>query len=239
MSQQYVLLRKENDLLNSLIGQSFNQKSKFEAHKILKQIHKKADQYCMEKSLCYIVDKGEIKGVGGSSLMQNKKTGKIVSDLILNQMGIFMAGLLKGGSLALSVNIQDFVNVSRVVVVYSDTPSSMFNDNILARMVLQVGSGTTIPARTNFDIETPFGTAPESLFFESALPVWNPALGNFKNLGSITAGGSGTVNESVVRSVWFDSASFQRGFAMFRDIISPGQSFVAAQTIALEYTTQL
>jgi len=79
MKQQYVLLRKENDLLNSLRGKSYNERTKFEASKILNEIHKQADRYCMEKALCYVLDKGEIKGVGGSSLMQHKKTGEIVS----------------------------------------------------------------------------------------------------------------------------------------------------------------
>ena len=65
MKQQYVLLKQENDLLNSLIGQSFNQRTKFEADKILKEIHKQADKYSMEKAMCYVIDKGEIKGVGG------------------------------------------------------------------------------------------------------------------------------------------------------------------------------
>ncbi len=235
---QYVLLRKENDLLNSLIGQSFNQKSKFEAYKILKQIHKQADQYSMEKALCYIVEEGEIKGVGGSSLMKEKKTGKIVSDLILNQFGIFMSGILKGGSSQNIQVMQDSFNNPETFRIYSASVTTMFNSFNVRRMLLQVGSGTTPPARSDFNIETPFGTFPESTNFESALPIYNPALANFKNLGSITAGGSGTVNESKLRAFWINSAGQARDITLFRDIISPGQAFVASETIALEYTTQ-
>jgi len=239
MIQQYVLLRKENDLLNSLIGQSFNQKSKFEAYKILNQIHEKAEEFSMEKALCYIVDKGEIKGVGGSSLMQNKKTGEIVSDLILNQMGIFMSGIFKGGTLEKIVAITDIINISHGVRVYSASSSNLFNSQKEQRILLKVGSGSTAPARSDIDIETSFGTAPESGNFESTLPVYNPALGNFKQNGSIIAGGAGTINESVLLCIWNDANRIDRVFTLFRDVISPGQSFIVGQSIALEYTTQL
>jgi len=64
MSQLYIPLRKANDSLNSLIGQSFNQKSKFEAEKILAEIHSVAqDRLVGKKALCYVHDKGEIKGI--------------------------------------------------------------------------------------------------------------------------------------------------------------------------------
>lgn len=237
MKQQYVLLRKKNDLLNSLIGQSFNQKSKFEAYKILKEIHKQADQYSMEKALCYVVDNEEIKGVGGSSLMKDKKTGEIVSDLILDQFGVWLAGLCKGSSANFGITIQDQFNASRSLNTYGGITFN--NDGIANKIELLIGSGITVPARTDFNVETAFGTAPESLAILSSNPVWNSSLGNFKNAGAITAGGSGTINESVLRSIWDDTTSVTRGFSLYRDIISPGQSFIAGQTIALEYTVQL
>ena len=53
MKQQLILLREENDLLNSLIGQSFNQRTKFEAEKILTEIHSKAQDRSIGKmALC-------------------------------------------------------------------------------------------------------------------------------------------------------------------------------------------
>jgi len=237
MKQQYILLRKDNDLLNSLIGQSFNQKSKFEAYKILKQIHKKADQYSIEKALCYIVDNGEIKAVGGSSLMQNKKTGEIVSDLILNQFGVWLAGLCKGSSATFGVSLNDQFNVSRSFNTYGGVTFN--NSGVDNKIELLIGSGITLPARSDFNIETAFGTPPESLAIVSSNPVFNTSLGNFKNAGSITAGGSGTINESVFRSIWDDTGSVTRGLSLFRDIISPAASFILGQTIALEYTVQL
>jgi len=240
MSQQYVLLRKENDLLNSLIGQSFNQKSKFEDYKILKQIHKQADQYSMEKALCYIVDKGEIKGVGGSSLMKNKKTGEIISDLILDQFGQWFAAILrKNDPGATSTGMVTNAGIGGTVNIYGT--SVIFNQStgINLGAALKVGSGTTVPARTDFKIETAFATLPESLNFKlGSSPVYNSSLGNFKPAGLITAGGSGTVNESILEGIWRNVVTTQV-YTLFRDIISPGQSFIAGQQIALEYTVQL
>jgi len=192
MSQQYVLLRKENDLLNSLIGQSFNQKSKFEAEKILKQIHKKADQYCMEKALCYIVDNGEIKGVGGSSLMKNKKTGEIVSDLILDQFGIWLAGIFSKDTTAIkSVTMKQESGANTTLTIYTNSNVLNFNRTTSSNKgcLIRVGSGSTPPARTDFKIETGFGIAPENARFNAVTdPVFNSGLGNFKYISSIIAG---------------------------------------------------
>jgi len=242
MKQQYIILHKENDLLNSLIGQSFNQKSKFEAEKILNEIHSKAQARSIGKmALCYVLDKNEILGVGGSTLLKDKKTGEIVSNLILNQFGIWLAGMFHrftGGTT--SRVIRDITNTNRTINVYS----SIATYNLILAgslgLQLQVGAGSTAPARTDFNIETPFGTAPEST---PKIPIsdgaFNSGLGNFKTNISISAGGSGTVNESVVNFSWRDSFGTTRGFVVFRDIISPAVPFVVGQTIALEYTVQL
>ena len=104
---------------------------------------------------------------------------------------------------------------------------------------MQVGSGSTAPTRTDFDIETAFGTSPESAKFNSSVPVYSDVNFNFKNSGQITAGGSGTVNESIFEIIWRDQGSVNRFFVLYRDAISPGVPFVASQSIFLEYTTQI
>jgi len=240
MSQQYVLLRTESDLLNSLIGQSFNQKSKFEAEKILDEIHCKAESRMIgKKALCYIVDNLEIRGVGGSTLMKDRN-GKIISNLILDQFGVFLAGIFRKNTGAnTSVVLKDVSGVNKTVRMYGTT-GSLFNDtasNIGSG--LRVGSGSTPPARTDFKIETAFGTAPESLnFVIGSNPIFNTAQGFFKTAGTITAGGSGTINESI-HELLLNALGVTIVFSMFRDIISPAQAFIAGQTISLEYTIQL
>jgi len=241
MKQEYVLLREENNLLNSLIGQSYNQKSKFEAYKILNEIHKQADKYCMEKAICYVMDKGEIKGVGGSSLMQNKKTGEIVSDLILNNVGLWLAKIFSTRTTA-NQSFTGTNSAGGATPIHSRAlTSNVFNitSGGSVGVNLAVGAGSTPPVRTDFTIQTFFGTAPESLVFTAGFPVYNSGLGTFKNNGIIVAGGSGTINESVLFDVWRTQASGLATFALFRDIISPAVPFISGQSIALEYTVQI
>jgi len=238
---QYVLLRKPNDSLNSLIGKSFNQKSKFEANKILDEIHSKAESRLIAKSaLCYVLDKNEIKGVGGSTMLKDKN-GKIISNLILDQFGLLMskifATLTTGNQL---VTINNTINVGVPINARALT-SNVWNitSGGAVGTTLFVGSGSTPPARTDFTLATPFVIAPENNVFASNFPIWNSGLGNCKNVGSIIAGGSGTINESALIQTWRTGASGLSTFALFRDIISPAQSFIAGQSIALEYTVQL
>jgi len=240
------LLRKENDSLNSLIGKSFNQKNKFEADKILNEIHAKAENRTIgKKALCYIVDKNEIKGVGGSTLMKDKD-GKIVSNLILDQFGKCLAGLFRGsqaGDGAQPTNVKDAGAGLNTMKMYF-TSGIVFNLVSTVPLgelgtIIQVGKGTTPPTRTDFDIESDFTTPPEQNLFIPADPVYNSGLGNFKNAGSIVAGGSGTINESILGVIWKNSANGVKTFILYRDIISPAQAFIAGQNIFLEYTTQL
>jgi len=237
--QQYFTVRRDlNEPLNAMIGQSFNEKSKHESLKILNEIHSVAQQRTIDKkALCYIVKNGdEIKGVGGSTVME-RSDGKLVSNLILNQFGRWLSRIHKGGVITISVPLFDNTNTIRTFNIY--TGSTQFNDSNGARMRLQVGSGTTAPVRTDFDIETALSTAPESAEFESSIPVYNVGNANFKNDGGVTAGGTGTVNEAIMQALWIDNTVVGRLVTLYRDIISPGQVFSIGETIALEYTTQI
>jgi len=237
MKEQLILLRKENDLLNSLIGQSFNQRTKFQAEKILTEIHSKAQDRSIGKmTLCYIVDKNEVLGVGGSTLLKDKN-GKIISNLILDQFGIWLAGIFKGGLLSNTVVIKDETNTDRTLRIYSTGNTFQNKDSL--RALFRVGSGTTAPIRTNLALETPFVTLPESSSIESSIPIFNSGLGNFKQVGSITAGGAGTINETILLVIWRDVVPADRVITLFRDIISPAQPFIVGQSIALEYTVQI
>jgi len=104
--------------------------------------------------------------------------------------------------------------------------------------VLQIGSGTTIPVRTDFDIDNPFSVSPESDNNDASDPVYDSNTGTMKSSIAIQAGGTGIINESVLKNTW-NSLSTPQVFTAFRDIISPSQSFIAGQTIVLEYTIQL
>jgi len=241
MKEQYVLLRKENDLLNSLIGQSFNQKNKFEAEKILTEIHSKAQNRSIGKTaLCYITDKDEIKGVGGSTLIKDKN-GKIFSNLILDQFALVLAGLFNQPIAQPSFSQRTIKNISNSNNTVNLIQNEPFNDNDTGTLgcQMQVGSGSTTPLRTNFNIETAFGTAPESGFILQGTPVYNSSLGQIKFNGSIITGGAGTINEAGFFGQFKRSSEDVEIYMFFRDIISPAQAFVAFQTITVEYTIQL
>jgi len=242
MKQEYILLKQENDLLNSLIGQSFNERTKFEADKILKEIHSKAQDRSIGKmALCYVIDKNQVLGVGGSTLLKDKKTGEIKSNLILNNFGLWLAKIFS----TLTTSNQSFTGVN-TSGVNSPIHSRALTSNVFnitsggaVGVRLIVGSGSTPPARTDFFVQTKFITAPENALFASGFPVYNSGLGNFKNLGSILAGGSGTINESALIDRMRTQASGIADLSLFRDIISPAVPFIAGQSIALEYTIQL
>jgi len=240
--EKYILLREKNNLLNSLVGHSFNQKSKFEAEKILNEIHSIAqDRTINKKALCYVVDNSEIKGVGGSTLLKDKD-GKIHSNLIMNNFGILLAALFKKFDTAdIITTVKDIVNVDQTVRVYGD--NATWTDNNAGALSIgafvQIGSGITGPTRTDFALETAFGTAPES---GNIVATTNPVFSspNFKYLGSISAGGSGTINESVMTLGLRRSGGGARVDTLcFRDIISPAVGFSIGQSVALEYTVQI
>jgi len=238
----FSLLENENNLLKSLVGNSYNNKSRLEAGKILDEIHSKAQQRMISKrALCFILDKNEIKAVGGSTLLKDKKTGEIVSNLILDQFGLWLTGLftpLSAGNR--TITITDSTGAPISVAVYTSlTTFNAIVGGVAVGQRLQVGSGSSSPLRTNFAIETPFATVPEMNPFSGSTPVWNSGSGLFKTAGLISAGGSGTVRESILRNQWRDVGVGTRNYTMFRDLISPALGFTAGQSIALEYTVQL
>jgi len=242
MTQQFMALRERNDPLKELIGNSYNQKSKDEAERILKEIHSISSGQTLDKHvLCYATRDGEVKGVGGSSLLEDKLTGEIQSNLILDQFGIWLSGIFRTqGTAVESRTMRDTGNVLRTLQIYgngvhfNETPGSSPGCDVI------VGSGTTAPTRADFVTETVFLTAPENGAIALGVnSVYTNSTNIIKMQGSITAGGSGTINESNFRGVWQDNTGGFRAYTLYRDIISPGVPFISGDSIILEYTTQI
>lgn len=242
MKQEYIVLKKNNDSLNSLIGKSFNQKSKQEAYKILCEIHEKSEQKSFSKALVYVIDKNEIKGVGGSSLMKDKKTGKIISDLLNNNFGDLFSKFFKPVAVTNSTaTLIDETNTTDFYRCFRATSGAVYNSGSGAN--IQIGSGAVAPSRSDFAINTAFGTAPESvrqnLLFGSS--VWVSGLGRVTTIAmALTAGGSGTIRETVLFWRWNNFGNTAQRFnLMTRDLISPTLAFNPAQNIQVDYTWQL
>lgn len=236
MKQEYILLKKNNDLLNSLIGNSFNQKSKDEAYKILCEIHEIADKRSMEKCLVYCTDlnQNEILGVGGSSLMKDKN-GKIISDLINDNMGIWWAGYHRlKNTLALQKTLLPETGVPTLENIYKVGGTGLATTTGGA---FQIGSGLTPPARLDFKTENPFVSAPESLITsEVGNGVYSSATGRIIGIATQISPttGSGTINESC-----FFQVLNSKNYLISRDSISPAVTFTPAKTITIDYTWQL
>jgi len=241
--KQYLLLKEKNDSLNSLIGKSYNQKSKFEAEKILTEIHKgyfsswsKALVYCIEPKT------NEILGVGGSSLFQNKKTKRIHSDLIMDNFGEFWKALFTFtvSSVQLAVMKSDDGVLASYQLYLPSASGVGYNNQFGVR--IQIGSSSVI-ARTDFKITTPFGNSPESLQL-NILGTSTYQSGTGKIIGINTTfsptGGSGTVSESALFGVMgVGSTGSQRRVLMAHDAISPPVPFTSGKIITVSYTWQL
>ncbi len=179
-------------------------------------------------SLVTVSENEEIKSIGGS----------IPSDLITDQF-VRLFGLMFGTSASQrSRIIQDITNVARTVR-FSATGNNPWPDGPGGSEV-QVGQGSTPPARSDVDIETPFANGGvEDAAVSTAIGVYDFA-GQITVTTIITpATGTGTVTESTLVWQFQDEGAVVRKFLMAHDLISPGVSFIATQTITVTYTWQL
>jgi len=237
MKQEYILLPKENEPLNDLIGKTLNQKTKDLAYDILCEIHSKAKKISRLKCLVYLTDlnRNEILGIGGSSLMKDKN-GNIISDLINDNYGEIWSRYHRAFVNAVkSVTLVNQLGNNNVENLYRTGGNGM-EDRFGGEF--RIGSGTNPPARSDFNVQTGFGSAPESTELnEIGLGIYNGGTGRITGIATqfTPTGGSGTVREAV----WFQELrSVATKFAMTRDLISPTVSFVAGQTITVDYTWQ-
>jgi len=192
--------------------------------RILKEINHRI----FETVIVSVVDKGRrIKGLGLSS----------PNDLILDNFGTWLAGLIRAPIAASeSVSLKDSGGSTRTVLTYA--ANMHFNDSDSeVGTYLQVGSGTTPPARADYSITTAFLTAPESSFFDTGSGSYSVGAISFS--GSITAGGSGTVNETGFFARWVISGLPAYQFMLFHDVLGTGVPFTAGEIITVSYSINL
>ena len=223
----------DNKWLDTFIGATFKQKAVHAAQRYLmeqKLRHLGYKPMISETSLVTITDKHrQILGMAGSK----------PSDLVLDQFGAWLAGFIRAvtvGGTVTAVTMKADSGIDQTVNVYG---GAGFNINSAGTRGTQikVGSGSTAPARTNYAIQTDFGTAPESGYFDTNTGSY--AVGVISLSGAITAGGAGTINEDILVGVWINSNSAQNKFALFRDAVSPGVAFVAGGIINVAWTINL
>lgn len=171
----------------------------------------------------------EILGLGGSA----------PNDLFTDQFGIFWESFMtvpSGASLVLT--LKQFGGVPIGIRVRGGTFEFDETNGGAIGTEIRIGQGSTPPARTDFDIQTPFVTSPESDFRNTASGVYNSGLGNFIYSALIVAGGSGTISEAGTYMRWQTTSNNTNLWLWARDLISPTVPFTAGQTITVTWTWQ-
>jgi len=248
LSQQIIVLKNRNDLLNSFVGKSFDQKLKDEAYQMLVEIHKGYFSSGL-KCLVYNVDQktNKVLGIGGSSLLQNKKTGEIYSDLIMGNFLRFWGGMVStptGGDRTINMGREASPPAGFNVNIYDDNSSHKGYNQTLGGKI-NIGSSATAPDRADERLGAKFVSSPESLL----RVISNPNSGSIYNSGTgrispITAniqptGGAGTIRETGLYLNCVPVTGGAPDFMFAHDSISPNVVFVAGQAINIEYTWQL
>lgn len=182
------------------------------------------------------------------------KTNKILdigfnrpNDLILDNFGTFIAALIRQPSTGSSpsFSLTDVTNSAQTFMIYSNAPATNttlafgYDNAGSTGTQIQLGSGTTAAARTNYAIQTAFGTAPENARFATGAGSYGGGADSFS--GAISAGGAGTVNEMGFFAVWATTtaAAGIKTVMLFHDILSSGVAFVAGNTLNASYSITL
>ena len=224
-----------NEILLDFVGYTQKEKVVMEATKILLENKAKVLGYLpkpAEVSLVIASENGEIKSIGGS----------VPKDLINNNWGKMFASWFRtsapsGGTI---ISLDDDGGVAKTIRIGPSSGPGAWN-NATGGSRFQVGQGSSVPARSDLAIETPFANAgPEDSLQNTGVGGWNPGLGQATIVATIgPVAGSGTVTETV--DMWFFSDTVPSGhnFLMAHDLISPGVSFVIAQTLTVTYVWQM
>lgn len=169
----------------------------------------------------------------------------VPEDLILNNFCKILTGLIRtpvvmdSGTYAY-VTLKSIANADKTVYVYhrggaSSNPDVTFNcgQGYNCGTAIQIGSGTTAAARTNYCIETAFGSAPESGRIGTSTGSYG--AGTIAVGTAFPAGGSGTINEVGMFGEWYDSSETLFEFMIFHDILASGVAFSAGELINISY----
>jgi len=222
------------DLLQDYKGYTFKEKIVTDCQKILIENKSKSLGYLprpSETSLVTVLDKNkeEILGLGGSK----------PNDLLLEQFNTLIELYNRSNNLAVVMKLTNGLTAN-IKAIGTINNWYSFSLNRSAGTRIGVGAGITPPARSDFQIETPFGSAPESGFTNTTDGGYNSGLGQVSASSTIGAtGGAGTINESALLGFWVDTANIARALALARDAISPAPSFIAGNFINVNYVWQL
>lgn len=226
-----------NEYLNQFKGETINDGIvKDSTNYLLEEKLRITEKNPNEVSLVSVLDPKtkEIISIGGS----------IPSDLITDAFGFLMQEhnrLPVGPTVDSPLVFKAEDGVTRAFRMVSPNPQVSYNTPLGTRGgQIKIGQGFTAPARSDFNIETPFTTSPESLEQNVTPPFYDNTLFQIQFFSSLQAGGSGIISEIGFFVLWRDvTTGGTRRYLLAHDLISPNVSFIAAQTITMNWTWQI
>jgi len=167
------------------------------------------------------------------------------NNLILDHFGEWLAALIRQPQN--NVKILYFTNTDGGAADINIWCSAAGSESVFTRKnsagalnlgtKMEVGSGVTAATRADIQIETNLGTAPEDDSFDTGAGSYT--AGVISVAGAITAGGAGTINETLFIAVWVDDTHSAQEVALLHDILISGEAFVLGNTITVAYTINL
>jgi len=235
------ILRKENDYFNELVGRTYNQRTLHLVNSFYKDRFGKFSNKSLNKfSLVTCLEKAkknqEILSIGGSSLLRNKKTNEVITNLILDNFGLWLAGFF--GRTSQNAILKDVTNVARTINVVG-TGNPLHNSQAGMGLLIRLGSNVTAPARGDVEIGTSLGSAPESGDLTTNQGAYTAGNTVVYQADANPTGGSGSVTEIMSKWNWIDAGSVSRFFAITHDLISPTVNYTAGKLLRGSYTWQI
>jgi len=223
-----------NEYLNQFKGDTINDRIvKDSTNYLLEEKLRITEKNPNEVSLVSVSDPKtkEIISIGGST----------PSDLILDAFGFLLQehNRVPVGTVSSASIFKATDNVTRAFKMAD--PLTAYNKPLGTRgCQIQIGQGITAPVRTDFDIETPFVTSPESLPTDVTAPFYDNTLFQIQFFSSLQAGGSGTISEIGLLCSWRDvTTGGTRSYLLAHDLILPTVSFITNQIITMNWVWQI
>jgi len=229
-----------NEYLLDYIGKSKTEKTKHDLEKFVSNKNNRGGLGLPMALIDITNSDKEILQIGSS----------VPNDLILNNFGHLMNAwiglpLFENGFVDTGGTVRDNVQV----VTNSSSNSNAIDRGIDFAEVpdkvtpvgtqFRLGQGISPPARTDFDIQTPLGSAPESSLQNTNIGAWNSGLGKaIINRTYPNAVGSGIISE-IGTFVSISDKLSPRLCMITHDLISPSVSYNAGQIINVELSWQL
>jgi len=251
--RKYSVLRTKNDWLSNYRGQTFNAKLNEEIIKGVISEHakyKSGNENFVEqlgkKCLVTCIDPKtmELESVGASSLLIDNITGQIVDNLILDNFGLFYKILFRAPQTGIgtTATLTDDTGTDYARAILGNGSNTGFlhgpsATNASIGTQVQMGGGTTSPARDDIAIFIPLPSPPEDDYLDTGEGAYTGAFTITYQADANPTGGSGTVKEAGTFGKWSvaSGASTTAQFMLTHDSVSPNVTYTSGKLLRAAY----